>query len=97
MSKTKIQDGVKVSPQSKHEAYYSGYAGNPVQFFSPGMIGVVAYADVPPVRGDYRIKHAVIDFQGAEHGVGKYSRTEWRVMVPHNDLRVVTSVNSSPG
>ena len=49
--------GETVTVTERQEAYYSGYAGNPVCFLKPGETGVIGAVKVPKVRrtpgGDY--------------------------------------------
>ena len=71
--------GDKVTVNTRQEAYYSGYAGNPDCFLEPGETGVIGAVKVPKVRrtpgGDY---FCCIDFT-------KAGRT-WRAGVNYGEI-----------
>ena len=47
-----IQIGDRVTVKAEVEGYYSGYAGNDVFHFKPGMEGTVGAVNVAAVRGN---------------------------------------------
>jgi len=57
--KTKFQVGQKVRSKISKEAYYSGYAGNPVVTITPDMVGTIGAINVPAVRGSKPYFHCV--------------------------------------
>ena len=73
--------GDKVTTRIDKAAYYSGYAGLPVQRFTPGMVGVIGAIDVPPVRGN-RSNFCCIDFTA--------SGRAWRVALYPKEIKHVT-------
>ena len=70
--------GKKVTAKVAKEAYYSGYAGRPVLYFKPGMVGVIAVVGSPPVccvRGHHpsqcNCERILVDF-GKQNEYGRY-------------------------
>ncbi len=45
-----LRVGDRVTVTTRQQAYYSGYAGNPVCFLEPGEEGVIGAVKVPKVR-----------------------------------------------
>ena len=89
----KFKVGDKVALKVDHEAYYSGYAGNPVVIGPAGTVGVVGSVNVPFV---WRIKgHPTtfncVDFvlPGVYSGNPIYKHDTWRCGVVDKDLRRV--------
>ncbi len=78
--------GDVVTVNEREEAYYSGYAGNPVCFLEPGEPGVIGAVKVPKVRltagGLY---FCCVDFV-------KGGR-QWRAGVDYGKLKLVKSAN----
>ena len=72
--------GDTVTVTERQEAYYSGYAGNPVCFLEPGDVGGIGAVKVPKVHwtpgGHY---FCCIDFT-------KHGRT-WRAGVNYGAIR----------
>jgi len=98
-SKKGIVKGVKVVLLQDEEAYYSGYAGNPVVVVKKGTVGVVGATDVPYVhpmkdrienakRGNYFV---CVDFKipGVYAGNPKFKQDVWRCGVNPKNLRKV--------
>ena len=98
-SKKGIVKGVKVVLLQDEEAYYSGYAGNPVVVIKAGTVGVVGSTDVPYVyelkdraenakRGNYFV---CVDFKvpGVFSGNPKFKQDVWRCGVHPRNLKVV--------
>jgi len=81
-----ITVGDRVTVTVRQEAYYSGYAGNPVCFLEPGEEGVIGAVKVPKVTrspgGDY---FCCIDFV-------KDGRT-WRDGVNKGEIRRIGSAD----
>lgn len=95
-SKKGFVEGVEVRLLKDEEAYYSGYAGNPVVVIKAGTIGVVGATDVPYVcpmkdnaenkrRGDYFV---CVDFvlPGVFSGNPKFKQNKWRCGVNPKDM-----------
>jgi hypothetical protein len=61
--------GMRATVAVCQEAYYSGYAGNPVCILDPGMTGVIAEVDVPYVRRPRGCSEsfACVDFEHPLH------------------------------
>ena len=83
--------GMQVTVRERVEAYYSGYAGNPVCFLEPGMAGVIAAVDVPYVRrfAGSSETFACVDFIHTTHA--QDGRAEWRAGVDPKNLVPLTN------
>jgi len=64
-----FQIGDRVTVKERVSGYGSGYAGNDVFFFSPGMEGTVGAVNVPAVWGNGSSTFTCVDFT---------LRVEWR-------------------
>ena len=74
--------GDAVSVTEREEAYYSGYAGNPVCFLEPGETGVIGSVNVPKVyRTPGGAYFCCVDFV-------KGGR-QWRAGVDYGKLKLV--------
>lgn len=78
--------GMQVTVRERVEAYYSGYAGNPVCFLEPAMVGVIAAVDVPYVRRSRGSSEtfACVDFTHTIRTRG--GNAEWRAGVDPKNL-----------
>lgn len=87
MRKKDVTKGMKVTCKVREEAYYSGYAGRPVWWFEPGMIGVVGAVDVPGVYSGRSF--VCVDFQGPATGRNSVTgepNTEWRCALYYDNI-----------
>lgn len=78
----RVKKGDRVTCKHTVEAYYSGYSGNPVWKFEPGMIAVVhcvslkvsrrKYLDPGEPQYDMKYEFVVADYddQGTERRIG---------------------------
>jgi hypothetical protein len=86
-----FQVGDIVTTREAKPAFYSEYAGNPKQWFEPGMIGIVAAVDVPAVRQlrGYPDTYCCVDFVGTSD----HSRRNrvWRVSLYASNMVHVTA------
>lgn len=82
--------GMQVTVRERVEAYYSRYAGNPVCFLEPGMVGVIAAVDVPYVRRSRGKSEtfACVDFTHTVSARG--GDTKWRAGVDPKNLVPLT-------
>lgn len=78
--------GMQVTVRERVEAYYSGYAGNPVCFLEPAMVGVITAVDVPYVRRSRGSSEtfACVDFTHTIRTRG--GNAEWRAGVDPKNL-----------
>lgn len=85
--------GMRATVAVCHEAYSSGYAGNPVCILEPGMTGVIAEVDVPYVRRSRGKSEsfACVDFEHPAHP----GRT-WRAGVDPLDLVPLGTLQPRP-
>jgi hypothetical protein len=82
--------GMQVTVRERVEAYSSGYAGNPVCFLEPAMVGVIAEVDVPYVRRSRGSSEtfACVDFTHTVRTRG--GDAEWRAGVDPKNLDPLT-------
>lgn len=98
-SKMGIVENKKVMLLKDEEAYYSGYAGNPIVIIKAGTVGIVGSTDVPYVcpmkdraenkrRGDYFV---CVDFEveGKYSGNPKFENNIWRCGVNPKNLKLL--------
>ena len=92
---SKFKVGDKVVLKVAQEAYYSGYAGNPIVIVPAGTIGVVGSVKVPFVwrrkgKGNPETFNCV-DFKipGVYSGNPVYKNDIWRCAVIDKDMRRV--------
>ena len=90
MNKKDIKVGDKVTCKRPEPAYYSGYAGNPVCVFEPGMVGVVGSVMVPCVHTDNKF-FTCVDFRvpGLYSGDNKRKNDKWRVSLYYDNIEVI--------
>ena len=88
MCKYKVGDRVTLTKPM--EAYYSGYAGNPVVFITPGTKGTVTHIDMPPVRGWGKLYciDFVLPVVSSEKSPYPLSHI-WRVAARLNEMRKI--------
>jgi hypothetical protein len=82
MRANKFKLGDKVTCRHSEDAYYSGYAGRPIQNFTPGMIGIVAAVDVPCVYYRGHTSFYCVDFIGDNGEV-------WRTSLNPDNIKLV--------
>ena len=94
-SKKGLVKGILVRLLKDEEAYYSGYAGNPVVIVKAGTVGIIGATDVPYVtgskelgRGDY---FACVDFLVPDKFSGNpiHKNNTWRCGVNPKHLKIV--------
>jgi hypothetical protein len=81
IKRSEVSLGMVITVTKVIAAYYSGYAGRPVQNLEPGMLGVVHSVDVPKVvarKGESK-SFVCVDFIGTDGEV-------WRAGVEYKDL-----------
>lgn len=86
--KTAPAVGTKVTVTEPHDAYYSGYCGNPVVVIQPGMVGIVKTNDTPYVRGR-EDTFCCVDFVIPDkfQGDPKHGNNTWRCGVHRSKLQ----------
>jgi len=62
MKSRQFQIGDRVTVKERVGGYGSGYVGNDVFFFSPGMVGIVGAVNVPAVWGNGSSTFICVDF-----------------------------------
>ena len=93
-SKMGFVEGLKVELKKDYEAYYSGYAGNPVVVIKKGTVGLIGSTDVPyvkPTRDKSRGAYFVcVDFKlpGVFSGNPKFNHHTWRCGVNPKDMKL---------
>jgi len=103
-SKKGLVKGIQVCLLKDEEAYYSGYAGNPVVIIPKLTIGIIGATDVPYVcpmkdrgenlkRGDYFV---CVDFVVPNKFAGNpiHKNNTWRCGVNPKNLKIV--IDSTP-
>ena len=87
--KTKFAIGQKVRSKISKEAYYSGYAGNPVVTITPEMVGTIGAINVPAVRGSKPYFHCV-DYVIPEVFSGNpiHGNNVWRASFHEDELEL---------
>lgn len=88
--KTKFTIGQKVRSKISKEAYYSGYAGNPVVTITPDMVGTIGSLGCPAVRGTERRFHCV-DYVIPEVFSGNpiHGNNVWRASFYEDEIETV--------
>lgn len=91
MSKFKVGD--KVVLKKAQEAYYSGYASNPVVILPVGAVGIVGSVDVPCcyyIKGQPQ-KFNCVDFvlPGVFAGNPIHGNCTWRCGVFENEMKLL--------
>ena len=83
----RIPPGAPVTCKTPVDAYSSGYAGNPVVRFEPGMVGRLVELGVPSVQygPEGEDVMALVDFEGPP--VGHPPRTTWRCALRYANIR----------
>lgn len=85
--------GMRATVTVRQEAYYSGYAGNPVCALEPGMIGVIAEVDVPYVR---RLRGKSDSFACVDFDHPADPGRSWRAGVDPRDLVPLGELHPHP-
>jgi len=87
---SEVKVGDKVTCKQEEAAYYSGYAGNPVVIFKPGMVGIVGSVKVPYVRTSrgQNSYFVCVDFKvaGVFQGNPKCGNDTWRVPLDYVNI-----------
>ncbi len=90
MKISEVKIGDRVTCKREESAYYSGYAGNPVVIFKPGMVGVVGAVKVPYVqtRSGQNSYFVCVDFKvpGVFSGNPKFGNDTWRVGLDYSNI-----------
>lgn len=84
---TKFTVGDTVTTTTRVEALYSGYHHNPVQYFEPGMKGVVVAVNSPSVRRN--VLQYVVEFEGELYGSPQHPYRHWKVRLDKEYIKSV--------
>lgn len=84
---TEFKVGDTVTTTTRVEALYSGSRLHPVQYFEPGMTGVVVAVNSPSVRRN--VLQYVVEFEGVWYGSLQHPYRHWTVRLDKEYIKSV--------